>query len=134
MPGFTGMASIDALHIACAEAGADYFLTCDDGIIKKAGKRREMFKVEIYNPLEFLLKEVFKNALNHSKAAFRGCFKRSGMERLGGKYGLGQCDEICFAVRVRARRLFAVEGKAVPREKRRRYLQGNGKKVVATSC
>lgn len=32
-----GMKKIDSLHIACAiKAGADYFLTTDDGILKKA--------------------------------------------------------------------------------------------------
>lgn len=31
-----GIDPIDALHLACAEfGGAKYFLTCDDGIIKK---------------------------------------------------------------------------------------------------
>src|SRR3989338_8542480 len=48
-----GIDSIDALHIAFAEFGeADYFVTSDNDIIK----------IEVYNTLEFILKEVFKNA------------------------------------------------------------------------
>lgn len=35
--GQKGMKKIDSLHISCAiKAGADYFLTTDDGILKKA--------------------------------------------------------------------------------------------------
>jgi hypothetical protein len=57
-----GIDPIDALHAAFAETGADYFLTCDDGILKKVKKYPDLFKIEICNPLEFVLKEVFKNA------------------------------------------------------------------------
>ena len=58
-----GVDSIDALHLAYAEAGdAGYFVTCDDSIIKKAKKDKGLFKIEVCNPLEFILKEVFKNA------------------------------------------------------------------------
>jgi predicted nucleic acid-binding protein len=33
----TGIKSVDALHLACAEAAkADYFCTCDDKLLKKA--------------------------------------------------------------------------------------------------
>ncbi len=53
---------IDAVHLACAEFNADYFLTCDDGIIKKAKKNTDLLKIEVFNPLEFILKEVFKSA------------------------------------------------------------------------
>lgn len=32
-----GIRKIDSLHVACAiQTGADYFLTTDDGILKKA--------------------------------------------------------------------------------------------------
>jgi predicted nucleic acid-binding protein len=58
----TGLDPIDALHLAFAETSADYFLTCDDGILKKTKKPADLFKIEICNPLEFILKEVFKNA------------------------------------------------------------------------
>lgn len=34
-----GIDSVDALHLSYAEfGGVEYFLTCDDGIIKKSGK------------------------------------------------------------------------------------------------
>ena len=57
-----GFDPIDALHLAFAEAGsARYFLTCDDGIIKKA-KRKGVLDIEVCGLLEFILKEVFKDA------------------------------------------------------------------------
>ena len=46
---------MDALHIAFAEeARADYFVTCDDAIIKKAKGCQKVFKVRILGILEFL--------------------------------------------------------------------------------
>lgn len=58
-----GVAPLDALHLACAETGgAEYFVTSDDDIIKKAKKDQTMVKIAVCNPLEFILKEVFKNA------------------------------------------------------------------------
>ena len=58
-----GIDPIDALHLACAEAGeAEYFVTCDDNIIKKARKDQAMVQMAVCGPLEFVLKEVFKNA------------------------------------------------------------------------
>ncbi|HZV46269.1 MAG TPA: hypothetical protein VFG06_02840 [Thermodesulfovibrionales bacterium] len=57
-----GIEPIDALHLAFAETDADYFLTCDDGILKKVKKHPELCEIEICNPIEFVLKEVFKNA------------------------------------------------------------------------
>lgn len=58
----TGLGSVDALHLTYAEFGsAQYFLTCDDAIIKKAKKNKRIFKMDICNPLEFVLKGVFKN-------------------------------------------------------------------------
>ena len=47
-----GMKPRDALHIACAlEAGADYFLTCDDKLINKASSIRGL---KILNPIRFI--------------------------------------------------------------------------------
>jgi predicted nucleic acid-binding protein len=44
---------IDSLPVACAETtGADYFLTCDDRLLKK----QEYFNVSSLNPLEFVQK------------------------------------------------------------------------------
>jgi predicted nucleic acid-binding protein len=58
-----GIDPLDALHIACAEfGGAEYFITCDDDVIKKAKKHREIVIIDVCNPLEFVLEEVFKDA------------------------------------------------------------------------
>ncbi len=58
-----GFDSLDAMHIACAESGgAEYFITCDDAVIKKARKDRKSVSLSVCGPLEFLLEEVFKNA------------------------------------------------------------------------
>ena len=55
-----GITGIDALHIACAEiAKADYFITCDDTLIKKINSV-EGFKIKTLTILEFINKEVFK--------------------------------------------------------------------------
>lgn len=50
----------DALHLACAESGkTDYFVTCDDGLIRKFQARRQTakFRVKAINPEEFIRKE-----------------------------------------------------------------------------
>ncbi len=59
----TGIDPIDALHLAYSEFGdAEYFITCDNDIIKKTARHKDFFKIEVCNPLEFIIKEVFKNA------------------------------------------------------------------------
>lgn len=58
-----GFDSLDAMHLACASfGGAEYFITCDDNIIKKAKKDRKSVSLSVCSPLEFLIEEVFKNA------------------------------------------------------------------------
>lgn len=48
-----GIKPLDALHLACAESGnIDYFLTCDDKVVKKY----KGSKMLVYNPVEFILK------------------------------------------------------------------------------
>jgi predicted nucleic acid-binding protein len=48
-----GLKAIDSLHVACAEsAGADYFLTCDDRLLKK----QKHITVPSMNPLDFVQK------------------------------------------------------------------------------
>ena len=48
-----GLKAIDSLHVACAEsAGADYFLTCDDRLLKK----QKHITVSSMNPLDFVQK------------------------------------------------------------------------------
>jgi len=58
-----GIDPVDALHLSYAEfGGVEYFVTCDNDIIKKAARHKGVVKIEVCNPLEFILKEVFKNA------------------------------------------------------------------------
>lgn len=50
-----GVKAIDSLHVACAEsAGADYFLTCDDRLLKK----QKHITVSSMNPLDFVQKII----------------------------------------------------------------------------
>lgn len=50
-----GIRSKDALHIACAvEAGCEYFLTTDDGILNKM---KDDTSILVLNPVDFLLGE-----------------------------------------------------------------------------
>lgn len=50
----------DALHIACAETGGcDYFVTCDDALIRALERNRSIFKLKVkaINPIEFIRRE-----------------------------------------------------------------------------
>lgn len=50
----------DALHLACAETGkANYFVTCDDDLIRRFQRRRQTakFRVKAINPVELIRKE-----------------------------------------------------------------------------
>ena len=48
-----GLKAIDSLHVACAESAcADYFLTCDDRLLKK----QKHITVSSMNPLDFVQK------------------------------------------------------------------------------
>ncbi len=48
-----GIGGLDALHIAAAESqGADFFVTCDDPLIKKAAKIRP--GITVVNPVSFM--------------------------------------------------------------------------------
>lgn len=48
-----GLRAIDALHVACAEAaGSEYFLTCDDRLIR--GYQEE--KTRVLNPVDFVVR------------------------------------------------------------------------------
>lgn len=47
----------DSLHIACAEASrADVLLTTDDNVLQKATRYKDFLKIEINNPIKWLLK------------------------------------------------------------------------------
>lgn len=48
--------TVDALHIACAEAGqSDLLLTTDDRFLCKARKHRNILKVRVENPILWLM-------------------------------------------------------------------------------
>ena len=50
-----GISAIDSLHIATAEsANADFFIACDDRLLKKA----KHFKVKAINPVDFVQQEL----------------------------------------------------------------------------
>lgn len=55
-----GLMGMDAVHIACAEkAKADFFITCDNNLIKKL-KRIDNISIAYYNVIDFVYREVFK--------------------------------------------------------------------------
>jgi predicted nucleic acid-binding protein len=54
-----GFPDIDALHIASAEKSrADYFVTCDDDIIKLYNRHKDLIKVNIISLIEVVGLEV----------------------------------------------------------------------------
>lgn len=55
-----GLLGMDAVHIACAEkAKAEFFVTCDDNLIKKL-ERIDKIGIVYYNVIDFVSREVFK--------------------------------------------------------------------------
>jgi predicted nucleic acid-binding protein len=51
-----GISAKDAFHLACAEfVKADFFLTCDDRLLKQSGRLK--LKIAVLNPLDFIRKE-----------------------------------------------------------------------------
>lgn len=53
-----GLSGKDAIHLACAShSGADFFLTCDDRLIKQAG--RLSLNLGIKNPVDYIRMENF---------------------------------------------------------------------------
>jgi len=54
----SGIMGMDSLHVACAEAAkADYFVSCDDVLIKRL-RRVEDLRVNAVDLLEFVSKEA----------------------------------------------------------------------------
>ena len=50
---------LDALHLAAAEAAhADYFLTTDDYLLRRAHRHAEELKVKVENPAKWLIQEA----------------------------------------------------------------------------
>ena len=48
----------DAAHVAFAEAAADFFISCDDRLVKRC--KREKLRVPTVNPVEFTIAEDLK--------------------------------------------------------------------------
>lgn len=48
----------DAAHVAFAEATADFFISCDDSLVKKC--KREKVRIPTVNPVEFTIAEDLK--------------------------------------------------------------------------
>ena len=56
-----GFMAMDALHIACAEAAkSDFFITCDELLLRKGKANKDKLKVRIIGLMEFISEEVFK--------------------------------------------------------------------------
>ena len=53
-----GMGVADAAHIAFSEISADYFISCDDRLIKQC--HRQVVDVTVMTPVEFCLQENLK--------------------------------------------------------------------------
>jgi predicted nucleic acid-binding protein len=51
-----GLKALDALHVACAEAtGCDYFLTCDDRLLRRYPLPELSTELCALNPVDFIL-------------------------------------------------------------------------------
>ena len=62
-----GFRPIDALHIACAEAGAcEVLLTTDDQMLRVARRNTTALRVEVENPLDWILER--RNGHNRNDA------------------------------------------------------------------
>ena len=54
-----GFSAMDALHLVLAERqNVDYFITCDDSIVKLYRKHQGIMKIKVVNLLEFIGLEV----------------------------------------------------------------------------
>jgi len=52
------ISALDALHLASAEAAnADYFMTTDDYLIRRANRHADELKVKVENPAKWLIQE-----------------------------------------------------------------------------
>jgi predicted nucleic acid-binding protein len=54
-----GLMPLDALHLATVEsARADYFLTTDDNLLRKATRHQPDLKVKVENPAKWIIQEA----------------------------------------------------------------------------
>jgi predicted nucleic acid-binding protein len=57
-----GIAPLDALHLASAErAEADWFLTCDDRMLRKVQRKKLTVEVKVSTPIEFVIERKLLN-------------------------------------------------------------------------
>jgi len=56
-----GFMAMDALHIACAEAGkSNFFITCDDLLLSRGKANKDKLNVVLMGLMDFVSKEVFR--------------------------------------------------------------------------
>lgn len=61
-----GFMTLDALHLACAEAGnAEVLLTTDDQMVSKARQHRDVLRVRVENPILWLTEVVTNGAIKN---------------------------------------------------------------------
>lgn len=54
----TGLKVSDATHIACAIRGeSEYFISCDDELLRKGKGIEERYGIKVCNPIEFIILE-----------------------------------------------------------------------------
>jgi predicted nucleic acid-binding protein len=57
-----GIAPVDALHLACAaRGGADWFITCDDHILRLSRRGKLKIGMRVSSPIEFVLERRLLN-------------------------------------------------------------------------
>lgn len=55
-----GIMGMDALHLACAEKSkSEFFVTCDDILVKKCKISNKMIKLKVVQLIKFISEEVF---------------------------------------------------------------------------
>jgi len=61
-----GFMTLDALHLACAEAGnAEVLLTTDDQMVSKVRQHRDVLRVRVENPILWLTEVVTDGAIKN---------------------------------------------------------------------
>lgn len=56
-----GIMGMDAVHLDCAEgAKVDFFITCDDLLLKKANRIKEQLEVKVVSLFSFISEEVLE--------------------------------------------------------------------------
>lgn len=53
-----GLKDKDAMHLAFAVGNSDYFITCDDKILRKGREINKRYRIKVVNPVEFVKEEL----------------------------------------------------------------------------